>query len=447
MKKIVFVGSMALCAQNWPSFRGPSATGVADGTNPPVSFDGGKESRNLAWKTPIPGLAVSSPIVWGDRVIVTTAISSDPKPFRHGLYGDVEPSNDVAKHTWKVYELDRKTGKIIWERVAAEGAPKTKRHTKSSQASCTPATDGKYITVWFGSEGLFVFDFATGKQIWKKDLGMMNAGWFYDPDYEWGVGSSPIIYKDRVIVQADIQKNSFVAAFDLKTGKELWRTQRDEIPSWATPTVYEGKTGAELITNGTNALRGYDPSTGSELWSISGEKFTSEIAIPVPYVASGLIYVSAGYPPTQPIFAIKPGLRGKVVVKDEPNPDVFAWKMKRGGPYIPTSIVYGEHLYVVQTNGILACYNAKTGERLYQNRLSTKSSAHSASTVAADGKLYFAAEDGDVFVVKAGPVFELLATNNVGEVLLATPAVTEKMLIVRGQNSVFAFSKTSKMRR
>ena len=426
-------------AQNWPSFRGPLATGVADGLNPPLSFDG-KEGKGLAWKTAIPGLAVSSPIVWGDRVIVTTAISSDPKPFRHGLYGDVEPSNDVAKHTWKVYALDRKTGKVLWEQVATEGAPKTKRHTKSSQATCTPATDGKYVAVWFGSEGLFIFDFATGKPLWKKDLGLMNAGWFYDPDYEWGVGGSPIIFKDSVIVQADIQKNSFIAAFDIQTGKERWRTSRDEIPSWGTPTVYEGKAGAELITNGTNALRGYDPSTGKELWSIGGDKFTSEITIAVPYVANDLIYVSAGYPPTQPIFAIKAGLRGKVEVKDDANPAVFAWKTKRGGPYIPTSVVYGDQLYTIQNNGVFAAYNARTGERLYQNRISTKPSAHSASLVAGDGRIYVAAEDGEVFVVKAGPTFEVLATNPVGEILMATPAITDRMLIVRGQNHVFAFT-------
>ncbi len=431
-----------LCAQNWPGFRGPKATGVADGANPPSSFDG-KESRNLAWKAPIPGLAVSSPIIWGDRVIVTTAISSDPKPFRHGLFGDVEPSNDVAKHTWKIYSLDKKSGKIMWEVVAAEGAPKTKRHPKSSQATCTPVTDGKYVAVWFGSEGVFVVDFATGKLVWKKDLGLMNAGWFYDPDYEWGVGASPVIYKDSLILQADIQKNSYIASFDLKTGKERWRTSRDEIPSWATPTVYEGKNGAELITNGTNALRGYDPASGKELWSITGDKFNSEITIGVPYVANDLIYVSAGYPPAQPIFAIKPGLRGNVTVTDDPNPEVFAWKTKRGGPYIPTSIVYGDYLYTVQNNGILTAYEAKTGKRVYQNRISTKSSAHSASPVAADGKLYIAAEDGDVFVVKAGPTFELLATNEIGEVLMATPAITDKMLIIRGQNHVFAFAASA----
>lgn len=437
---VVALSAASSFAQNWPGFRGPKATGVADGMNPPLNFDG-KESRNLAWKTPIPGLAVSSPIIFGDRVIVTTAISSDPKPFRHGLFGDVEPSNDVAKHTWKVYALDRKTGKIVWEQVASEGTPKTKRHPKSSQATCTPVTDGKYVAVWFGSEGLFVFDFATGKPVWKKDLGMMNAGWLYDPDYEWGVGASPILYKDMLIVQADIQKNSFIAAFDVKTGKERWRTSRDEIPSWGTPTVYEGKSGAELITNGTNALRGYDPATGKELWSISGDKFNSEITIGVPYVAHDLIYMSAGYPPAQPIFAIKPGLRGKVTVTDDPNPDVFAWKTKRGGPYIPTSIVYGDYLYTIQNNGILTAYEAKTGKRVYQNRVSAKtSSAHSASPVAADGKLYIAAEDGEVYVVKAGPVFELLATNVVGEVLMATPAITDKMLVVRGQNHVFAFA-------
>ena len=424
---------------NWPSFRGPQATGVADGLNPPVTFDG-KEGRGLAWKTAIPGLAVSSPIVWGDRVIVTTAVSSDPKPFRHGLFGDVEPSTDVAKHTWKVYALDRKTGRIIWEQVATEGAPKTKRHPKSSQASCTPATDGKHVAVWFGSEGLFVFDFTTGKPIWKKDLGLMNAGWFYDPDYEWGVGGSPIIYKDSVIVQADIQKKSFVAAFDIKTGKERWRTSRDEIPSWGTPTVHEGAAGPELITNGTNALRGYDPSTGKELWSIAGDKFTSEVTIAVPYVANDLIYLSAGYPPTQPIFAIKTGLRGRVEVTDEPNPAAFAWKVKRGGPYIPTTVVYGGQLYTVQNNGVFAAYNATTGERLYQNRISSKPSAHSASLVAGDGRIYVAAEDGEVFVVKAGPTFELLATNQVGEVLMATPAITDRMLIVRGQDHVFAFT-------
>jgi outer membrane protein assembly factor BamB len=199
-------------AQNWPQFRGPNASGVAEAGKPPVSWDVEK-SQNVRWKTPVPGIAVSSPIVWDDKVFVTTAISSDPKAaFRHGLFGDVEPSSDISKHAWKLYCLDKKDGKVLWEKTAHEGVPKTKRHPKSSQASCTPVTDGKVVVANFGSEGLYAFDL-NGKQLWKQDLGKMNAGWFFDPDYEWGVASSPIIYKDLVIVQADVQKDSFIAAY------------------------------------------------------------------------------------------------------------------------------------------------------------------------------------------------------------------------------------------
>ncbi len=225
----LFLAALAQ-AQNWPSFRGPGATGVADG-KAPQTWDATK-GINIVWKTEIPGLAHSSPVIWGDRVYVTTAVSSDAKAvFRHGLYGDVDPSPDVSKHSWRIYCLDKRTGKIIWEKVAHEGVPKTKRHPKSSQASSTPATDGKHVVAFFGSEGLYTYD-ADGKLLWKQDLGSLNAGWFYDPDYEWGIGSSPIIYKNMVIVQCDIQKNSFVAAYDINDGHRVWLTPREEIPSW-----------------------------------------------------------------------------------------------------------------------------------------------------------------------------------------------------------------------
>ncbi|HEX2523860.1 MAG TPA: PQQ-binding-like beta-propeller repeat protein, partial [Terriglobia bacterium] len=211
--------------QDWPQFRGPRASGVADGYSTPVKWNA-ETGENILWKIPVPGLAVASPIVSGDRVFVVTAISGDPKneTFRHGLYGDVEPHSDNSRHAWKVVAIDSKSGKILWERVAHEGVPKTKRHPKSSQASCTPATDGKHVAAFFGSEGLFVYDW-NGKLLWRKDLGVLNAGWFYDPDYEWGIASSPIIHKNSVIVQCDIQKNSFVAAFDIQSGKQLWRTE------------------------------------------------------------------------------------------------------------------------------------------------------------------------------------------------------------------------------
>lgn len=427
----------ALQAQNWPQFRGPNASGVADGRRMPVKWDAEK-GVNVRWKTPIPGISVSSPIVWGDKVFVTTAVSSDPNAsFRHGLYGDVEPSKDTASQTWKVYALDKKTGQVIWERVSHQGVPKTKRHPKSSQASCSPATDGKTVVAFFGSEGLFAYDM-DGKLLWKQDLGALNAGWFYDPDFEWGVAASPIIYKDMVIVQCDIQKDSFVAAYRLKDGKQAWRTAREEIPSWATPTLYEGPPRAELITHATKFIRGYDPMTGKELWRLSGN---SEVATPTPVIAHGLIYVTNGYRVIQPIYAIRPGASGDISLKPGQESNEFiAWSKMRGGPYMPTPVVYGDLLYTCSNNGVLAAYNAKTGERVYQQRVGS-GGAYSASPVAADGKLYLASEDGDVHVVKAGPQYELLSSNKIGEVIMATPAITDGMLIVRSMKHVYAIAE------
>lgn len=227
----------ALCAQNWSGFRGPMGQGVADGMQPPVRWDGEK-GTNILWKTPIPGISVSSPVVWGDRVYAVTSISSDPKSeFRSGLYGDTEPAKDNSEHTWKVYSLDLKSGKILWEQTALKGIPKSKRHPKASQSSPSPVTDGKRVIAWFGSEGLFAYD-VQGKLLWKKDLGVVDAGWFFDPDYQWGVATSPIIWKDRIILQVDQQKGSFLASFDAATGKEQWRVQRDEIPTWVLPPCW-----------------------------------------------------------------------------------------------------------------------------------------------------------------------------------------------------------------
>ena len=438
--RLLAAGLVAACAaplaaQHWPSFRGPQASGVADGAATPVAWNA-TTGQNVLWKAPIDGLAVSSPIVWGDRVFVSTAVSSDPTAtFRHGLYGDVEPSKDVSKHVWRLIALDKRTGKVLWDRAAHEGVPQTKRHPKSSQASPTPATDGTHVVVSFGSEGLYAYDI-DGKPLWTQSLGVLNAGWFYDPDYEWGVASSPIIWNGLVIVQSDIQKRSFVAAFDVKTGKLVWRTERDEIPSWATPTIYQDATHAELVTQGTNFIRGYDPKTGKELWRLSGN---SEVTVPTPIVSKDLIVVTNGYRGVQPIFAIKPGATGDITLKnDQTTSDAIAWSTKRGGPYIPTPVIYGDYLYVCLNNGTLAAYALKTGERAYQERLGGKGGSFSASPVAADGKIYLASEDGDVFVVKAGATYELLSTNPIGEVLMATPAISDGLLIVRGLKHVYA---------
>ena len=432
---VILLAGASLSAQNWPQFRGNQASGVADGKPTAVKWNA-PTGEGVAWKAPVDGVAVSSPIVWGNRVFVSTAISSDPtQGIRTGQYGDVEPVTDASKHTWHLIALDKATGKVVWDKVAHEGVPKTKRHPKSSQASATPVTDGTVVVVSFGSEGLFAFDFS-GKELWRKDLGVLNAGWFFDPDYEWGVGSSPIIYKNMVIVQCDIQRGSFIAAFDTKTGKEIWRTQRDEIPSWSTPAILEANGKAELVTQATTFTRGYDPMTGKELWKYSGN---SEITIPTPIMGPGFIVITNGYRGVQPIVALKPGATGDITLKQgETKNEHIAWATTRGGPYIPTPVIYAEHMYVLQGNGALTAYKVATGEQVYQKRLGGVAGSFSASPVAADGKIYCASEDGDVYVVKAGPEYQELSKNPVGEVIMATPAISDGLIIIRGLKNVYA---------
>lgn len=436
---LVAVISTTVPAQNWPQFRGPGATGVVESPGQPVKWDAAA-SQNVRWKLPIPGLAHSSPVVWGNKIFVTTAINSAKDETRFGLYGDVAPVKNDPSHTWKVYAIDKAKGTILWERTASQNIPKVKRHPKSTHADSTPVTDGKYLVVLFGSEGLYTYDL-NGKLLWKQDLGVLDAGWFYDVDYQWEHGSSPIIYKDLVIIQADIQKGSFIAAYDLKTGRLKWKTPREEIPSWGTPTVYEGKTRAELIANGTKAIRGYDPLTGKELWTLGP---MSEITTPTPFVAHDLIFVTSGYAPIQPIYAIRPGGNGDLSLKDgKESSEFIAWSKQRGGPYMPTPIVYGDLLYTCSNQGVMAAYNAKTGERVYQERLGGSGGAFTASPVASDGKIYLASEDGDVFVVKAGPKYELLSKNPVGEVMMATPAISDGIVIVRTVSHLYAFGEAN----
>jgi outer membrane protein assembly factor BamB len=426
-------------AGDWPQFRGPAASGIGDGSKPPVRWDATK-GTNIVWKTEIPGLAVSSPVVWGDRIFVTTAVSADPKQtFRTGLYGDTDPVNDKSQHQWIVLALDKKSGKILWQQTAHQGVPKTKRHPKSSQASSTPVTDGKVVVAYFGSEGLFAYS-TEGKLLWKKDLGVQDAGWFFDPDSEWGAASSPVIYKSTVILQCDRQKDSFIAAFDLKDGKQVWRTARAEIPTWGTPTIVPGKDRVEVATNGTKAIRGYDADTGKELWTLGPN---SEVTCTTPVSAHGLIFVTAGYPPVQPVYAIKVGSNGDLTLKGgKESSDAIAWSQQRGGVYLPSPLVYAEHLYTVNNNGVMTVYDARTGNRVYQQRIGSGGS-FVASPVAAAGKLYVASEDGDVFVLKMGTQYELIAQNPMGEPILATPALAGDLLLVRGAKHLFAIAEAS----
>jgi outer membrane protein assembly factor BamB len=423
-------------AQNWPSFRGDRALGVVEKTQLPTSWDVEK-GRAVAWKTAIPGLAHSSPIVWGDRIYITTAVSADPNSvLQFPLKGELDQRTDTSKHQFRVMALERSTGKIVWNQIAYEGPPKVARHPHNSYAAATPATDGKHLVAFFGSEGLYGYN-VEGKLLWKQDVGILDQAAFDVPEYKWGYASSPIIYKNLAIIQCDQIHGSFLEAFDLDSGKLAWRVERpDQIPAWATPGVYEGKTGDELIVNGAETVRGYDPSSGKELWKLKG---TSMISVPTPFVAHDLIFVFTGYWRfIQPIYVIKPGSRGDITPpKDAASTDRLAWTTQKGAPYLNTPLVYGENLYVMGNTGILAVYRARTGEKVYQQRLGT-GGYFTASPVAGGGKIYFTSEDGDVFVVKAGDEYELLAENHLGDVSMATPAISGRMLLYRTQHFLYA---------
>jgi outer membrane protein assembly factor BamB len=423
---------------NWPSFRGPDGTGVADGQRPPVTWDL-KAGKNVRWRTPISGLGHSCPVVWGDRVFVTTAVSGDPDPkIRIGNYGDVASVNDKSKHTWQVLCLDRDTGAMLWTRTAHEGVPKIKRHLKGSQANCTPATDGTHVVACFGSEGLYCYDFA-GKLLWQRDLSTLDSSFAIDQEYEWGFGNSPLIHEGLVILQCDLSRDSFIAAFNMENGDKVWSTPRDEIPSWSSPVIWRNTRRVELVTNAAQYARGYDPKTGAELWRLAKK---SEVTVPSPVCGKDLLFITSGNRPIQPIFAIRPGARGDISLAEGQETNAYiAWSRMRGGPYMPTPLLYGPYFYTCSNSGILTCYEAATGKEVYRERISGGGDSYTASPVAADGRLYFASEQGQVRVVKAGPVFELLAVNALGDYVMATPAISNGTLFVRSQHFLTALGR------
>jgi dienelactone hydrolase len=424
---------------NWPSFRGPGASGVADGQAPPVHWN--VETReNVAWRTPIGGLGHSSPIVWEDRVYLTSAVSSDPNSvFKFGRDGSIDRRSDTSEHVWTVYALDRHSGEIVWETEAYRGEPRIPRHPKNSYASATPATDGEHLVVLFGSEGLYCFDL-DGTLQWTRDVGAIDGGASYDATYQWGSASSPIIHDGLAIVQADQQVGSFIAAFDLDSGEEVWRTPRDVISSFATPTVYTGGAREELIVNGPERIYGYDPRSGETLWTLAGSSFNTT---PTPVIANDLFYVASGYR-IQPIFAIRPGASGDISLPEGATDSEFiAWSSPRFGPYMTTPLAYRDHLYTISNRGVVTTFAATTGERIYQSRLGNAGGTYTASPIASDGHIYAASEDGDVFVFAAGAEHELVATNPVGEVILATPAISEGQIFVRTTRHLFAFQESA----
>jgi outer membrane protein assembly factor BamB len=423
---------------SWPSFRGQQASGIAERQNLPDRWDA-KTGENILWRTPIPGLAHSSPVVWGHRIFVTSASCSDPKAtFRPGLYGDGDASKDRSPHRWMIYALDKQTGKVLWERVAHQGVPVDKRHIKSTYANSTPATDGRIVVAWFGSQGVYAYD-VNGRFLWKVDLGRLDLGAYDIPTYEWGPASSPIIWNNLVILQCDTQNDSFLLALDADTGKTVWKTEREEIPSWGTPTVAMTSVGPVLVANASNYIRGYDPRTGKELWRLGG---SSKITAPTPVLSDDMFVVVSGRGPDRPIFVVKAGARGDLTLPEgKSNSEAIVWSRTGRGSYMPTPLVYNGILYVLANNGLFDAYNLRTGEEVYRQRLPLVGSGFSASPVASDGKLYLSNEDGEMLVIAAGQKFAHIATNSMGEMLMATPALSDGVMYVRSSASLFAVGR------
>jgi len=420
---------------DWPAFRGIDASGVAaQGKPTPTTF----APASAAWRTKIPGLGNSSPIVWDDLLCVTTAISSQDNSFKPGLYGNIEPVNDSSPHEWKVICLDKRTGAARWQQTVHQGVPAIKRHPKSTQANATLATDGVHLAAFFGSEGLYVYDLA-GKQLWNKSFGVLDSGYFEVPEAQWGFASSPIIHNGVLIVQADVQKNSFLAAFDVDTGREIWRVVRTDVPTFGTPAVVEAGGRRQVVVNGWKHTGGYDFETGRELWKLTGG---GDIPTPTPVAGDGLIFITSAHGDQSPVHAIRATANGDISLKGDASSSTnVAWSVPRAGSYMATPLLYGDYLYVVRWNGILGVYEARTGKQAYQQRLGAGATAFTASPVASGGHVYFATEDGEVYVIKAGSAFELTATNRLDAPMLATPAISDGRLFIRTKDEIMAFGQ------
>lgn len=415
-------------AANWPSFRGPLATGVGDSAPLPTEW-------KVKWKTPLEGLGHSSPVIWGDRLFVATAVTPGGKaPIKLGLYGDRTAAEETTEQSWKILCFDKRTGKALWEQTAHQAVPRTQRHLKGTQANTTIATDGKVLVACFGSEGLHCYSL-DGQRLWKKDLGVVNVSKY---GVGWGYASSPTLHGDRIVLQCDAPDNPYLAAFRLSDGEEIWRTKRGGLCErcWSTPFVHAEGGRTQVVANGWPYVAGYDFNTGAELWRL---KTGGDNPIPTPFSAHGLIYVANGHGGSAPVWAIRPEASGDITPDTGESSNKFiAWSDQKSGVYIQTPLVYRDQLYCGSNNGILKCYDAKGGQVHYQERVVPAAAGFSASPVAGDGKIYCASEEGDVHVIAAGPDYRKLAVNRLEEPVMATPAISAGNLFFRTLQSLVA---------
>ena len=424
----LFLALSAFGQANWPQFRGPRAGVVEDKVLP----DTWSTTEHVAWSVEIPGRGWSSPIVWGDRVFITSAVPEGQTEMpKKGLYlgGNRDTPSDKV-HQWKVYCLDFNSGKILWEAVAHKGLPQYAIHVKNSYASETPVTDGERVYAYFGNIGLFCYDF-DGKPLWSKRWEGVKTR------YNWGTAASPVLFKDRLYIVNDNDQQSFLAALDKKTGEQVWRVNRDEKTNWATPCLWENDQRTELVTSGTGRVRSYD-LTGKPLWELAG---TTSIAIPTPFAADGLLYVTGGFvaDSVRPLYAIRPGATGNITLKEGQNSnESIVWSQKKAGPYNPTPIAYQDYVYVLYDRGTLSCFEAKTGKEVYSGvRIAAGANAFTCSPWANNGRVFCLSEDGDTFVLQAGPEFKLLQCNKLHEMCMATPAAVRGSLLIRTLSKLY----------
>ncbi|MFA6239317.1 MAG: PQQ-binding-like beta-propeller repeat protein [Candidatus Hydrogenedentales bacterium] len=429
----------AEAGNNWPQFRGPGGRGISESSALPEQWSA---TENVAWKTDIPGRGWSSPIVWGNRVFLTTVVSEgEIEAPKKGLYfgGERKDIPDVARK-WMVYCLDLEGGQILWERQVHEGKPAMPIHIKNSYASETPVTDGERVYVYFGNLGLWCFDFE-GNQIWTKALEPRQTR------FGWGTAASPVLHKDRLYIVNDNEEDSYLLALDKLTGNEVWRVARDEKSNWSTPYVWETDKRTEIVTPGSGLVRSYDLD-GNVLWSLKG---MSSITISSPYAANGLLYVSSGYvgDKRRPLYAIRPGASGDISLGTGQNGEVqtsnasIAWSDPQGAPYNPTTLVYGERLYVLYDRGFVACFNALDGSAVYERQQIPEAGGFTCSPWAYGDRIFCLNEDGVTFVLKAGDVFELVRKNPLAgdDMGMSTPAIAGDRLLIRSSARVYCIRK------
>ena len=421
---------------NWPQWRGPAGAGISTEVGLPSEWS---DTKNISWKTPIPGRGHSSPIVWNNRIFLTSSIEGPVVPgaeaVRHIRKGQeyLHPDSVGADHSYtlKLICLDATTGKVLWEKPVYEGRVHDNRHRKNTYASTTPATDGKYVYVSFEAEGLYCYDF-DGKLAWKTSLGKIAKGGM-------GPGTSPVLFENLVILQCDQEygETSFIAAVDRKTGKEVWRVPRIHRRSWATPLLVKTPLRTELVTSGAESVISYDPATGKELWRAPG---VVSNPIPSPVAGRDFVFVSAGSQEKR-AMAIRVGGAG-----DLAGTSNIIWSYEKGTAYVPSPILYGDYLYLLTDAGAITCLEAATGKVIYQARLPI-AAKFTASPVAFEGKILIMSEDGDGFILKAGQTPDVLNANSLGEPVYASPAISSGKIFIRGESHLYcvanSISKTS----